>query len=113
MIKAAFIKKENGTLLLAVNGHAGMAVKGKDIICSAASILAFTLAQTLKYTEAEGWLERPLYLKLNAGDALIEAKPKNEFRNEILHTFFMAEVGYSLLAQNYPNYLKLKVFGEA
>ena len=47
MIQAAFYTdKSSGSISLKLSGHAGAANKGQDIICSAASMLAYTVAQT-------------------------------------------------------------------
>jgi hypothetical protein len=47
------------------------------------------------------------------GEAAIVAKPKGECFAEALHAFFVAQVGYSLLARNYPQFVELKSFGLA
>ena len=111
MIQAAFFTdKSSGSITLKVRGHAGAAEKGQDIICSASSILAYTVAQTLEYMHAEGGLRKKPRIEFADGDATIVAKPKDESYAEALHTFFVAQVGYSLLAHNYPQYVELKPF---
>ena len=113
MIKATFAhQKEIGTIILKVEGHAGLDKNGKDVICSAASILTYTIAQYLQYIHEQGGLHKKPRIILNDGDALIVAKPKEEYEGEVLNAFFVAEVGYSLLAHNYPQYVELKMFGE-
>ena len=96
-----------------LTGHAGQAEHGKDIVCAAASILAYTLAQTLQFQYEEGGLKKKPHLKLEPGDTVIVAKPKPEHYEEALHTFFVAQVGYSLLAKTYSQYVELSSFGEA
>jgi uncharacterized protein YsxB (DUF464 family) len=114
MIKVQFEhRKDINTIVMKVEGHAGQATKGNDVICSAASILVYTVAQYLNFIYKRGGLQKKPRILLNDGDALIVAKPKSEFEGEVLNTFFVAEVGYSLLAHNYPQYVKLKMFGEA
>lgn len=114
MIKATFAhEKEIDTIILKVEGHAGLDKNGKDIICSAASILTYTIAQYLHYIHERGGLQKKPHILLNDGDALIVAKPTKEYEAEVLNAYFVAEVGYSLLAQNYPQYVELKMFGEA
>ena len=114
MIEASFIhQKEIDTIVLRVEGHAGQDEKGHDIVCSAASILTYTVAQYLKYVEKCRGLKKKPRIVLKEGDALIIAKPTKEFEAEVLNAFFVAEVGFSLLAQNYPQYVELKMFGEA
>lgn len=114
MIKVKFEhQKEIDTIIMKVEGHAGQDVKGHDVICSAASILAYTVAQYLNYVHKRGGLQKKPRITLKDGDALIIAKPTKDFEAEVLNTFFVAEVGYSLLAHNYPQYVELKMFGEA
>lgn len=114
MINAAFEhNKADGTVIMRVKGHAGQSEKGNDIICSAASILAYTIAQFLQYIHKCGGLQTKPIIMLSEGEALIEANPIKEYEAEILNAFFVAEIGYSLLAENYPQYVKLKLFGEA
>lgn len=114
MIHAEFFtNKESGSITLKLTGHAGQAEPGKDIVCSAASILAYTVAQALQFMYEEGNLKKKPHLKLDKGDAIIVAKPKEETYAEALHTFFVAQVGYHLLAHNYPQYVTLLSFGEA
>ena len=114
MIKVTFAHdKEIGIIGLKVEGHAGQAEKGKDIVCSAASILAYTIAQYLNYVHAQGGLQKKPRIKLDDGNTVIAAKPTEKYEGEVLNAFFVAEVGYSLLAKNYPQYVELNMFGEA
>ena len=114
MIKVRFEhQKEIDTIILKVEGHAGQDKKGHDIVCSAASILTYTIAQYLQYIHNRGGLKKKPRIDIKDGDALIIAKPTEEFMAEVLNAFFVAEVGYSLLAQNYPQYVELNMFGQA
>ena len=108
-----FTNKESGSITMKLTGHAGQAEYGKDIVCAAASILAYTVAQTLQFQYEEGGLKKKPHIKLEPGDTVIVAKPKPERHEETLHTFFVAQVGYSLLAKTYPQYVTLSSFGEA
>lgn len=114
MVKAQFFtNKDSGSITMKLSGHAGAAKKGEDIICASASILAYTLAQTLQFMYEEGNLQKKPHIKLEPGDCVIVAKPKPEFHAEALHTFFVAQVGFHLLAHNYPQYVDLESFGES
>lgn len=114
MIKATFTYiKDAETIAMSVEGHAGQAEKGQDLICSAASILAYTTAKYVQYVEKlEGFLMKPR-IEIEDGHMLIEVVPTENYIAEVLNAFFVAEVGYSLLAQNYPQYVELKPFGQA
>ena len=108
-----FTNKETGNITMKLSGHAGQAKKGEDIVCSAVSILAYTVAQALQFMYEEGGLQKKPHIKLTEGNTIIVAKPKPESYAEALHTFFVAQVGYHLLSHNYPQYVTLSSFGEA
>ena len=107
-----FTNKESGSITMKLTGHAGQAKKGEDIVCASASILAYTVAQAIQFMYEEGGLQKKPHIKLEEGDTIIVAKPKPETYAEALHTFFVAQVGYHLLAHNYPQYVSLSSFGE-
>ena len=114
MVKAEFFtNKESGSITMKLTGHAGQAKKGEDIVCASASILAYTVAQALQFQYEEGGLKKKPHLKLEPGDTVIIAKPKPESYEETLHTFFVAQVGYCLLAKTYPQYVTLSSFGDS
>jgi uncharacterized protein YsxB (DUF464 family) len=114
MVQAEFFTdKESGSITLKLSGHAGQAKKGEDIVCASASILAYTVAQALQFMYEQGDLKKKPHLKLEEGDTIIVAKPKPEAYAETLHAFFVAQVGYHLLAHNYPQYVSLSSFGES
>jgi uncharacterized protein YsxB (DUF464 family) len=113
MVRAEFFtNKESGSITLKLSGHAGQAEKGQDIVCAAASILAYTVAQALQFMYEQGELQKKPHIRLAEGDTIIVAKPNPETYAEALHTFFVAQVGYHLLAHNYPKYVSLSSFGE-
>lgn len=114
MITAEFTThKDAGSISLRMTGHAGAAAAGSDIVCAAASILAYTVAQTLQFMDEQGDLQKKPRIQLNEGDTILVAKPKPESYAEVLHTFFVVQVGFHLLSHNYPQYVELKSFGES
>ena len=114
MITVSFFRdKKSKTLLLKLSGHAGAAEAGHDIICASASILAYTVAQEAKNMEKRHQLSEPPHIRMDEGEAVIMIFSKNDAAYaDALHTFYVAEVGYSLLAHNYPQYVELKRFNE-
>lgn len=111
MIKVKIEKSEDGkTLILALEGHAGQAEVGKDIVCSAASILAYTTAQRVLMMKEEGKLKKKPHIRLEEGNAVITCKPSKGHYAEALHIYSFAQTGYELLQQNYPEFVK---FGRA
>lgn len=112
MIKANFkyIKGDKPSLILSISGHAGAGDIGEDIVCSSASTLAYTLAQTLIVMDSYGNLRKTPRTEIESGKGLIVAKPKAEALKETLHYFCMAYIGYVLLHENYPQYVDEVIF---
>ena len=109
MIKVRIHKNDARLWLrLKVVGHAGQAEIGQDIVCASASILTYTVAQIIKDMGEEGKLENKL-IKLNEGYATITCVCKDyESYYEALSALNVAQVGYSLLAHNYPQYVEIQ-----
>ena len=111
MLKVTFKEKDN-RLTLELDGHAGQADIGKDIVCSSCSILAYTLAQIVKDCEFGDKLKSYPTVVLEKGEAVISCEPKEEWHAELQYAFYVAKVGYTLLAHNYPQFVELKMFGQ-
>lgn len=102
MIKVTFT--ENGKKLsLRVEGHADYAEHGKDIVCASASILAYTLASIVdSFDEVEPIID------LTSGDTTIECRCKdNGIFAAVANAYHYTEIGFALLAHNYPQYVRL------
>jgi uncharacterized protein YsxB (DUF464 family) len=115
MLNVTF-KRDDDTryLRLTLRGHAGQSDIGHDIVCASASILAYTVAQIVKVMEHHGDLDSPPVVEMANGDATIACRCKDDdIFAEAAHTFFVAKVGYTLLAHNYPQYVDVKSVGEA
>jgi uncharacterized protein YsxB (DUF464 family) len=111
MLKVAFTA-DGGKISLTLDGHAGQADIGHDIVCSACSILAYTVAHIVKYEAREGGMKADPVVEFESGKAVIICEPKDERYSEIYHAFHVAEVGYALLTHNYPQFVDLTVFGK-
>lgn len=113
MITANFTQdRESGSIIFRLSGHAMGGKKGQDIICSAASVLCYTLAQSMEFMFEEGELQKKPHICLKEGDAFVAVKPKTANYNKCLHAFFIIQVGYLLLAGSYPENVELISFGE-
>lgn len=114
MINITFSEdKEAGSLILTMDGHAGAAPEGSDIVCSAASILGSTLAQTLTFMYDHGRLKKKPHISMEKGKLKIIAKPKDEARQQTRLVYWYTEVGMLLLAANYKDFISLKPFDPA
>ena len=97
------IGETSGVFALRVHGHAGYAEAGQDIVCSAASILTYTLAETLYSEEFD---EEPM-IDLSEGDAQILCVPTDENEAKIRDAFEFVETGFEMLAKEYPGFVCL------
>ncbi len=101
MIKVTFTE-EGKKLSLRLEGHAGYAEHGNDIVCASASILAYTLASIV------GAYGINSAIKLETGDTTIECDCNDHpMFGLIKDSFDFAVAGYALLEHNYPQYVRL------
>lgn len=109
MIIAKFYQKpKNGTIHMTLQGHAGAAPKGEDLICASATMMAYTVAQAVQFMFEQGMLKKKPKISIKEGDAAVIAMPKEEAYAEVLHTFWTAQCGVHVLARNYPQNVKLE-----
>ena len=91
---------------LQVKGHAGSAEKGKDLVCAAVSTLVLTLAANTDRMARAGWVTEPV-IRLGEGDALIRCDPQPDYRAAVELVFGSLCQGFCLLADKYPEYVKI------
>lgn len=85
---------------ITVDGHAGYAEKGKDIVCAAVSVLAQTLIASLEaFTE-----DRVTHVQ-HDGYMRIDYKNLSEHGQLLIDSFF---IGICRVAEGYPEYLTIK-----
>ena len=109
MITAKFYQKpDNGSIHMTLKGHAQAAPKGEDLVCSAATMLAYTVAQAVKFMHEQGKLKKKPKISIRDGIATIIATPTEEGYAEALHTFWVAQCGIHVLQHNYPQNVKLE-----
>jgi len=104
MIEIKFNPKE---LRLSVEGHAGQAEKGKDIVCSAVSILFYTLAQAV--TDSTDMLEEEPKIVIEDGNGFVSCKPKKPFLSTIQRTYWTVLTGIELLVGEYKEYISFSL----
>ena len=86
---------------LTLDGHADFAPVGQDIVCSAVSILLFTLANSLSDSGAEN-----LEVSLEPGDSSISCTASySDFEIDTLFKF--AVIGLELLEEQYPENVEI------
>ena len=104
MVEVVFKPKE---LELIVRGHAGADEKGKDIICSAVSMLAYQLAYAVE--ESKDMLEEEPIIHMEEGDVLISCIPRRPFLATMQRTYWTVLCGFELLISMHGNYINFTV----
>lgn len=93
-----------------VVGHAGSGPEGHDLVCSAASALALTLAGNVSYMESQEAV-RNVIIKLDEGNAEIQCTPYRRYKDSVEQIYRAICVGFELLATKYPENISYEVRG--
>ena len=104
MIEVRFKAFRTGDFKFSCKGHAGAGVKGTDVVCAAASALAYGFAENLKLSEA--MLESG-YMKEDDGVMKLQFKPKPEFINSLYLLFTAKRNEFLLLQKGNEDYIKV------
>lgn len=108
MIIAKIERRPNGSIRLALSGHARAAPMGEDMVCAGATTLAYTAAQAVLTLQEQGKLTREPKLSLSEGNALIIATPTQEGRQELEQAIGVVGLGLEMLSHNYPHCIRLE-----
>ena len=107
MIYIRFYRKgSQGDIHMVMDGHAGAAPKGEDLICAAASMLCYTAGQAVQFLWEQGKLKCRPKIQIREGRAVIIATPKKEAEAETLYLFWVVQAGAWVLARNYPRFVR-------
>ena len=98
MIHVTYYRQYNR---VTVEGHAGSGPEGHDLVCSAVSALALTLAGNVTYMKAQDAVYSEV-LKLEEGNAEIQCTPYRRYKQSVEQVFRAICVGFELLATKYP-----------
>ena len=96
MIRARYGRKG---LFLDLRGHALSAPKGQDLVCAAASALAFTAEAALR-EEADRFYPRVVR---RPGEMRIAGEPAEGSRRACRRLMDTIWIGFELLARDYPD----------
>ena len=95
---------------LTVEGHAQSGEPGHDLVCAAASALAYTMAANVAHMADNGQAREPV-MKLNPGEAEVWCKPVARFKSTVTLIFDSVCVGFELLAHQYPENISYEIRG--
>lgn len=101
------IGKSESKIQLSCKGHANYSEPGTDIVCAGISTLIFSWAGACDKLANAGAVEIER-MKVEPGDADIEITVQDARTYDV---FSVIEIGLGLLAENYPECLKI-VWGE-
>ena len=102
MIRARYGRR---ALTLELRGHAQSAPKGQDLVCAAASILAWTLADTVAET-AEFYGN--VRVREHGAEITVRAAPEEDCEERCRAVFETVARGFSLLAEGYPEHVRME-----
>ena len=108
MITAKFYQKDSGSIHMSLKGHAQSAPYGEDLICSAATMLAYTVGQAVQFMYMSDKLKKKPKIQIKDGEAVVIATPKEESYAEVLLAFWVAQCGAHVLCSNYPENVTLE-----
>lgn len=107
MIQVTYHRQYNR---VTVKGHAGSGPEGHDLVCSAVSALALTLAGNVAYMEAQEAV-RNVITKLEEGNAEIQCTPYRRYKDSVEQIYRAICVGFELLATKCPENISYEVLG--
>lgn len=101
-----------GIFCLSVVGHAETAPKGKDLVCAAASVLAYTAAYCLEVLNKDDKLDGEIHISLKPGDCLLLCKAKPEHLMEVRTMLRAVLYGFVLLQRSFPEAIAVHMENE-
>lgn len=109
MIHSSFYQNaRSGSLEMEMQGHALTAPKGQDLVCAAATMTVYTLAQAVQFLYEQGRLLEKPRMQIVDGYARISVLPRPESLAEAMLTFWVAQAGVYVLERNYPGVVALR-----
>ena len=96
--------EDGGAWHMNLSGHAGFGEAGSDVVCAAASMLAYTLVECLQEQDGWGHMEE-LLVHQDEAEMRITARPEGEARDKFYWLLDTIATGFSLLSEHYPNFV--------
>ncbi len=96
-------------LQLIVEGHAGYGERGRDLVCSAESILVQCFAAFLAGLAQDDLADFTVDGVEQGGSVAIAAIPTQKGWHTVCGAFQCIAMGFFLLAKHYPNYVTVQI----
>ena len=95
------IKYDPEAYHLSLEGHAGLDIRGEDIVCSACSILLWTLVVAAQEFNMD------LKLDKDSGKADVSCLPDQGNEEKCRYLFNVIASGLEMLAEKYPEHVEM------
>ena len=99
-------------MTIKIKGHANTAQEGKDLICAASSAYGFQAIQVVENMYKTEWLYSKPKMWIKKGDIHFFVKPMPEYYTIVFNMLQVIAMGYQILSEKYPEYVKFKSFDE-
>lgn len=112
MISVYFVTNpDRKEIKLHVKGHAEAGEPGKDIVCAAASVLAYTIARN-EQKQKLGDILKKVWIKEKPGElrVAVTAAGKSGYTAAMI-SFLTVVEGYKMLEETYPDKVKVYIPG--
>lgn len=100
MIKAEFFKKGDSLTGFKITGHSGFAHEGEDVVCAAVSSAAYMAANTITDVIGDS-------AEIEVKDGYLSLVSDGHGETQIILKGLKLHL--SALAEDYPNYIKIKI----
>ena len=107
MTEVSFVKYRD-TYIFQCSGHTGYAAAGEDILCSAVSVLCYTLREYLAGTELDSRLAK-LSHTFVPGEVVIEFRPADEGDAALIEAVRAILGGFEILAESFGDYISTDI----
>lgn len=107
MLNIIYNKRHNH---VTIEGHAGYAPKGQDIICAGVSAIAMTLGENVRWMDEKGYLQS-MHVDLSDGVGTISCTPKSRYTDSIRLVFDSICAGFEIISRDAPEYVHFEVHG--
>ena len=101
MIEVTYNRRQHSVTM---SGHAYSDVPGRDLVCAAASALAYTLADNVRKMYAKE-MARSKTINMELGKAEISCVPVRKYQPDVEMILDAICAGFALLSASYPQYL--------
>lgn len=89
-------------------GHSGFSSTGGDMVCSAVSVLCYTLDDYLTRASLEGRI-RDYTKDFSSGNVSMEFQPVNESDTGVIEGMEAILGGFALLSESFPEYVNAEL----